>query len=61
MTYKTSKENFAKILIECRDYTKEEAEGVANEYRNDFGAYLSDIGGDKEALESAKVFFSRMK
>ena len=58
MNYKVSKEDFVQVLVDCRGDSREEAKNVADEYRNDLGAYISDIGGDENSLEEAKAFLN---
>ena len=58
MNYKVSKEDFVQVLVDCKGYSREEAEGVAHEYRNDLGAYIGDIGGDENSLEETKAFLA---
>ena len=58
MTYKVTQSDFIQVLVDCKGYSKDEAENLANEYRNDIGAYLSDIGGDENSLVELKNFLA---
>lgn len=51
-----SKDDFIQCLVDCQGDSREDAELTADEYRNDLGAYIFDIGGDEESLQSARNF-----
>ena len=61
MNYEVNKGDFVQVLVDCKGYSREEAEGVAHEYRNDLGAWIGDIGGDEDSLSEAKAFLKRTK
>ena len=56
MKKKIKKEDFINILVDCKGESEQEAKETAEEYRNDIGAYISDIGGDGEALREALLY-----
>lgn len=51
-----TKEQFIKVLYECRDYSKSDAEDTYNEYRGDIAAYVHDINGDEENIQQIRKF-----
>ena len=59
MNYNVNKVDFVKVLVDCKGYGREEAEELAGEYRNDLGAWISDIGGDENSLAEAKAFLGK--
>lgn len=58
MKYTVTKADFIQVLVDRKGYSREEAEDLSKEYRNDLGSWISDIGGDEHSLEEAKAFLS---
>ena len=56
MNYKVSKADFIHLLVDCKGYSNDEAADQADEYSNDIGAWIADIGGDAETVRSARLF-----
>ena len=56
MNYKVSKEDFVQVLVDCKGYSESDAKDLAKEYRNDIGAWVSDIGGDENSLQEVQAF-----
>ena len=61
MHYIVSNDDFIQVLVDCKGYTREEAEANAKDYRNNLGAWISDIGGDENSLAEAKAFLDHKK
>jgi hypothetical protein len=55
---KVTKNEFVQVLVDCKGYSIDEAEGLANEYRNNLGDWIKDIGGDEQSIAEAKAFLA---
>ena len=55
---KVSTSDFIQVLVDCKGYSREEAQDMAKEYRNDLGAWISDIGGDENSIAEARAFLA---
>lgn len=51
-------EEFIKVMVDCKGYSAQEAAETAEEYNNNLGNYIKDIGGDEESILEAKAFLN---
>lgn len=52
-------EDFIALLVDCKGYSREDAEELADEYDNDVDSYIRDIGGDAISIREAHAYLGR--
>lgn len=51
-----TRENFINVLVDCQGHDEATAIETAKEYRNNLEDYITDCGGDDEAIKECKEF-----
>ena len=51
-----NKNNFIQVLVDCNGISREEAEEMSKEFKNDLREWIESVGGDESAIEECKEF-----